>query len=60
MFVIPVLRLSNQSQIARLKKLVEEGNATAQDRARLELLLESVGEQIEGDNAQTLDGVCEN
>jgi hypothetical protein len=59
--VIHVLRFSNQAQIERLKKLLEEGTATEQDKARLELLLESVGDKQADDSQPGIggDGVSE-
>lgn len=54
-FVIPVLRLSNQAQIDRLKKLAEEGTANEQDLARLALLIESVGDNSDEIQTQTME-----
>lgn len=53
-----MLRLSNQSQIDRLKKLAEEGSASEQDLARLALLIESVGDTSDELRTQTLERVC--
>uniref|UniRef100_A0A914MHT9 Spp2/MOS2 G-patch domain-containing protein n=2 Tax=Meloidogyne incognita group TaxID=654580 RepID=A0A914MHT9_MELIC len=55
-FVIPVLRLSNQAQIDRLRKLVEEGTASEQDLARLALLSESVGDNSDEIQIQPFEG----
>ena len=52
-----MLRLSNQAQIDRLKKLAQDGTATEQDLARLSLLIESVGDSFDEIQAQT-EGVC--
>lgn len=43
-FIIPVLRLSSEAQIIRLRNLVDEGTATEQDKARLALLLDTFEE----------------
>ena len=53
-----MLRLSNQAQIDRLRKLVEEGTASEQDLARLALLSESVGDNSDEIQIQPFEGVC--
>jgi hypothetical protein len=58
-YYIPVLQQSIQLQLEKLKKLVEDGNATEHDKARLALLLGCVGKE-EDDEIQLMDGtkVC--
>lgn len=45
-FVIPKV-VANDWRVDKLKKMVEEGTATDEDKARLALMLEARGEQVE-------------
>lgn len=53
-FIIPVLKLSSEAQIVRLRKLIDEGTATEQDKARLALLLECLSEYNVSNTAEKI------
>jgi len=56
-YVIPMKSSQNDWRIERLKKIVEEGNASAEDKARLALLIDAInGERAAASTGSAVNG----
>jgi len=47
-YLIPMKKVGNDWRIERLKKIIEEGSGTDEDKARLALMLDAIGGDVDG------------